>query len=76
MSEEEREPKGPGATLREARERDDRIVIGVVPLLYETDMQQDFDVVLVIDAPADLRVARLVEKRGLTAEEARAVTDA
>jgi dephospho-CoA kinase len=62
--------------LREARERDDRIVIGVVPLLYETDMQQDFDVVLVIDAPADLRVARLVEKRGLTAEEARAVTDA
>ena len=62
--------------LREAQERDDRIVIGVVPLLYEADMQQDFDVVLVIDAPTDLRVARLVEKRGLNPEEARAVTAA
>ncbi len=62
--------------LTEAEKRGDRIVIGVVPLLYETDMQNDFDVVLVIDAPADVRIERLVGKRGLTADEARAVAGA
>ncbi len=60
----------------EAEARGDRIVIGVVPLLYEVGMEQDFDVVLLVDAPLDLRIERLVGKRGLSTEEARAVAAA
>jgi dephospho-CoA kinase len=62
--------------LVEAEARGDRIVIGVVPLLYEKSMQGDFDAVLLIDAPLELRVERLVSKRGLSADEARAVAAA
>jgi dephospho-CoA kinase len=60
----------------EAEARGDRIVIGVVPLLYEKSMEGDFDAVLLIDAPLDLRIERLVSKRGLSADEARAVAAA
>lgn len=62
--------------LIEAEARGDRIVIGVIPLLYEKSMEGDFDVVLLIDAPLDLRIERLVSKRGLSADEARAVAAA
>ncbi len=62
--------------VTEAEARGDRIVIGVVPLLFETGMQYDFDAVLVVDAPAAVRIERLVNKRGLTPEEASAVADA
>lgn len=62
--------------LVEAEARGDRIVIGVVPLLYEKSMEGDFDAVLLIDAPLDLRVERLVGKRGLSPDEARAVAAA
>jgi dephospho-CoA kinase len=60
----------------EAEARGDRIVIGVVPLLYEVGMEPDLDVVLLVDAPLDLRIERLVGKRGLSTEEARAVAAA
>jgi dephospho-CoA kinase len=60
----------------EAEARGDRIVIGVVPLLYEVGMEPDLDVVLLVDAPLDLRIDRLVGKRGLSTEEARAVAAA
>ncbi|NIR46005.1 MAG: dephospho-CoA kinase [Gemmatimonadetes bacterium] len=64
-----------GELLAEAEARGDRIVIGVVPLLYESDMESRFDLVLVVDAPLEVRVQRLVSKRGLSPEEARAVAD-
>jgi dephospho-CoA kinase len=57
----------------ESEARGDRIVIAVVPLLYETGMDEDFDVVLLIDAPLEQRIQRLVGKRGLSADEARAI---
>jgi len=60
----------------ESEARGDRIVIGVVPLLYETGMDEDFDVVLLIDAPLDQRIQRLVGKRGLSVDEARAIAAA
>ncbi|UCF21588.1 MAG: dephospho-CoA kinase [Gemmatimonadota bacterium] len=60
----------------EAEARGDRIVIGVVPLLYETGMDEEFDVVVLIDAPLAQRIRRLVGKRGLSSEEARAVAAA
>jgi dephospho-CoA kinase len=60
----------------EAEARGDRIVIGVVPLLYETGMEKEFDVVLLVDAPLEQRIERLVSKRGLTTDEACAVAAA
>jgi dephospho-CoA kinase len=50
-------------------------VIGVavleVPLLVESGMAADFDLIVTVEAPIDVRVARAVE-RGLDAEQARA----
>ncbi len=60
----------------EAEVAGDRIVIGVVPLLYENGLAEDFDVVLLVDAPTETRIERLVAKRGLSVEEARAVAAA
>jgi dephospho-CoA kinase len=48
------------------------VVVQDVPLLVETGMTQDFDIVLVVDAPDDERIARLAESRGMSAEDARA----
>ncbi len=49
--------------LLEAEARGDRIVVGVVPLLYEAGLEGEYDMVLLIDAPVELRVERLVSKR-------------
>lgn len=62
--------------VAEAEVAGDRIVIGVVPLLYEKGMAEEFDLVLLVDAPVELRIERLVAKRGLSIEEARAVAAA
>ena len=47
------------------------VVVHDVPLLVETNQQAGYDVVLVVDAPVDVAVQRLVEQRGMTADEAR-----
>jgi dephospho-CoA kinase len=60
----------------EAEARGDRIVIGVVPLLYETGMDAEFDVVVLVDAPLEQRVQRLVSTRGISEAEARAIAAA
>ncbi|KPK55653.1 MAG: hypothetical protein AMS21_13430 [Gemmatimonas sp. SG8_38_2] len=60
----------------EAETRGDRIAIGVVPLLFEAGLETEYDVVLLIDAPLEQRISRLVNKRGLGADEARAIADA
>ncbi|NIR43864.1 MAG: dephospho-CoA kinase, partial [Gemmatimonadetes bacterium] len=39
-------------------------------------MEDEFDIVLLIDAPLQLRIERLVRKRGLSTDEARAVAAA
>lgn len=62
--------------VAEAEVAGGRVVIGVVPLLFETDMAGEFDLVLLVDAPAEMRIERLVAKRGLSAEEARGVAAA
>ena len=46
------------------------VIVHDVPLLVETGQAGHFDVLVVVDAPADLRVHRLVEARGMSAEEA------
>jgi len=54
----------------EARARGDRILVSDIPLLFETTDPAAFDAVILVDAPAALRRARLVAERGLTEDEA------
>jgi dephospho-CoA kinase len=49
----------------------DAVVVHDVPLLVETGQASSYDLVLVVAADTEARVARLVQ-RGLTAEDARA----
>ncbi|OJU41759.1 MAG: dephospho-CoA kinase [Microbacterium sp. 69-10] len=50
----------------------DAVVVYDVPLLIEARADDPWDLIVVADAPADLRARRLVELRGLTEDEARA----
>ena len=54
----------------EARARGDRIVVSDIPLLFEAADPAAFDVVVLVDAPVDVRRARLLAARGLSVEEA------
>jgi dephospho-CoA kinase len=49
----------------------DAVVVNDVPLLVETGQAASYDVVLVVEADPEIRVARLVQ-RGLTEDDARA----
>ncbi len=49
----------------------DAVMVHDIPLLVEVGLQDAYDVVLVVDAPDELRVQRLVD-RGLSEEDARA----
>ena len=49
----------------------DAVVVNDVPLLVETGQAGSYDLVLVVEADAETRVARLVQ-RGLTASDAKA----
>jgi dephospho-CoA kinase len=62
---------GAAAAKRYAAAPPGGVVVHDVPLLVETGMVPLFDVVVVVDAPDDLRVERLV-RRGLTEADARA----
>jgi dephospho-CoA kinase len=48
------------------------VVVQDIPLLVETGQGANFHLVVVVDAPDDVRVQRMVQHRHLTAEEARA----
>jgi len=45
--------------------------IADIPLLYETGREGEFDMVIVAACPPDLQVARLIDRDGLSPEEAR-----
>jgi dephospho-CoA kinase len=57
--------------LREARERGVKVVVSVIPLLFEKGMEGEFDCVVLVDAPEEVRLARLMRYRGLSEGEAR-----
>ena len=67
---------GAAAAARLAAVPDDAIVVHDVPLLVEAGMAGAFDVVVVVDAPRDLQVERLVARRGMTPAAAEARIDA
>lgn len=48
----------------------ERVVVNDIPLLFEVGMENQFGVVVLVDAPAPQRIARIVETRGISAEEA------
>lgn len=49
------------------------IVVSEIPLLFETGRESDFDVVVLVDAPEKLRLARIVQDRGQSEEEGRRI---
>lgn len=46
------------------------VVVDDIPLLFEVGLEKDFDVVVLVDAPVEQRLGRLVELRGLDENEA------
>lgn len=48
------------------------VVVQDIPLLVETGQAGNFDVVVVVDAPDEVRIRRLEERNGLSEEHARA----
>ena len=62
--------RGRAALLEAARERGDVMVVNDIPLLFEVLDPAQFDVIVLVDAPAAVRRARLRLLRGLSNEEA------
>jgi dephospho-CoA kinase len=56
--------------LEDAQSQPHRILVYDIPLLTEARSADEFDLVVVVDAPAALRHQRLIEHRGLEGEEA------
>lgn len=59
-----------------ARERGCQLVVADIPLLFETGLDQDFALVVLVDAPEPIRHARLVGNRALPPDEAQRMIDA
>jgi dephospho-CoA kinase len=49
---------------------EDAVVVQDIPLLVETGQGSDFHLVVVVDAPDDVRLQRMLEHRGMTREAA------
>ena len=58
------------ALVELARQRGDRLVVCDIPLLFERKMTDDFDRIVLVDAPRPVRLERLVRERGLRETEA------
>ena len=56
--------------IARARERGDQIVVCVIPLLFERNIVEEFDAIVLVDAPRPLRLERMVGSRGLEATDA------
>ncbi len=56
--------------LAAARARGDRLVISDIPLLFEKQLTDLFDYIVLVDAPRSIRLERLENDRGLSHDEA------
>jgi dephospho-CoA kinase len=54
----------------DARRRGDRVVVCDIPLLFERRLADQFDRIVLVDAPRPVRMERLVRDRSLEATEA------
>ncbi|HEX8317725.1 dephospho-CoA kinase [Longimicrobium sp.] len=57
--------------FQDAAARGEPLVVADVPLLFEVGMADEFDVVVLVDAPEETRLMRLVGDRSLEPDEAR-----
>ena len=55
--------------VTEARKRGDAVLIYVVPLLFERRLANEFDQIILVDAPKETRFDRLTRLRGLSEED-------
>ena len=55
--------------LDEASARGAAVAVLEIPLLFEKDLRHEFDAVVVVDAPEDVRRSRVYQSRGLTPDE-------
>jgi dephospho-CoA kinase len=62
-----------GEAERQAVSRGARLVVHAIPLLFETGLHEKFELIVLVDAPEDVRRERLVRTRGLSAAEADAM---
>jgi dephospho-CoA kinase len=62
--------------LEERRRDGDAVVVSEIPLLYETGAEGEFDVVVLVDAPPELRLVRIMRGRGIDEAEARGIMGA
>lgn len=51
--------------LDAARRAGTRVLVVEIPLLFEKGLQDEFDLVVVVDAPPEVRRRRILEERGL-----------
>lgn len=58
------------AAIAAARARGDRVVVCDIPLLFERRLEGEFDRIVLVDAPADVRLERLMRERALGRDEA------
>jgi dephospho-CoA kinase len=56
--------------LADARRRGERMVVCDIPLLFERHLADEFDRIVLVDAPRPARLERLVRDRGLAEAEA------
>jgi dephospho-CoA kinase len=56
--------------IAKARERGDQLVVCVIPLLFERNLVEEFEAIVLVDAPRPLRLERLVRTRGLDETDA------
>ena len=59
-------------TVRAGEHNPSAVVVNDVPLLAEGGLRDRYDVVVVVDVDPETQLRRLVELRGMTAEDARA----
>lgn len=58
------------ALVEQALQRGDQLVVCDIPLLFERRMTEEFDRIVLVDAPRPVRLERLVRERGLRETEA------
>jgi len=56
--------------VEEARQRGDRLVVQDIPLLFERGLVDQFDRIVLVDAPRPVRLERLMRERRLSETEA------
>ncbi len=64
------------ARLADLRARRAPVVVCDIPLLFETGLDREVDVTVLVDAPLDVRLARILRNRGLSRDEALAMAAA